>query len=216
VQDNLQDNYEEMSSRDWNTIGAGDRSPAWMRWAILPPIIPLTALAWIRFGHPAVTRTSRPFYGFLIFGAGLATLIVGMMLAIWHGSQRAALPPPMVKIPMAVAWLVSVIFTAVGLSQVLPIPPWSIPAVIPMVAIAVIIYIARTQSELDGAADSTPDECWSGSGVYYNPQDPAMLVRARIGYGYTLNMANPWAYRIIIGFVGGVAILVGFLILSLR
>jgi hypothetical protein len=37
-----------------------------------------------------------------------------------------------------------------------------------------------------------------------------------MGYGYTFNMAHLWAYRIIIGFIGGIALLIGFLILALR
>jgi uncharacterized membrane protein len=37
-----------------------------------------------------------------------------------------------------------------------------------------------------------------------------------VGYGYTLNMANRWAYRIMIGFFVGIALLVGFLIWALQ
>ena len=200
-----------MSSRDWNTIGAGDRSPGWMRWAILPPLIPLAALVCLQFGpHPA-----RRLYGFLIFGAGLAGLIVGIMRAIWYGSRPSDIPASMVKTALAVAWLMSLVFTAVGLSEALSVPPWAIAGAIPIAAVAVLVYIAR-QSQADDAADGTPDPCWSMGGVYYNPKDPALLVRARVGYGYTVNMANPRAYRFLVGFFGGIAVLVGFLLWSLR
>ena len=66
------------------------------------------------------------------------------------------------------------------------------------------------------AANPTPDECWSLGGIYYNPKDPSMFVPARIGYGYVLNFVNPWSYRIMIGFFGGVAVLIGFLFWALR
>jgi len=41
-------------------------------------------------------------------------------------------------------------------------------------------------------------------------------VKARIGYGYTFNFAHLWAKPIMIGFIAGMALLIGFLIWSLR
>ncbi len=223
-----------MSSRDWSTIGGGrsvsglsprGERPPWIRWAILPPLIPLAAIAWLathwdriplRFGHPLTARTPLHVFGFLIFAAGLTTLLMGLMWGVWYGSRRPATWSPMDKILLAVAYLLSLVFTSTGLSPVLSLPVWPLAVIIPLVALATIVYVVKEQGEPDDAADNTPDECWSLSGIYYNPKDPSMLVRARIGYGYTLNMANPWSYRIVIGFLGGIAALVGFLIWSLR
>jgi uncharacterized membrane protein len=59
-------------------------------------------------------------------------------------------------------------------------------------------------------------KCRHLGGIYYNPNDPAMFVPARLGYGYILNMANPWSYRIRIAFFAGIAALIGLLFWALR
>jgi hypothetical protein len=214
-----------MSSRDWSTIGAHAALPRWVRWAIPPLLIPLAGIAWLilrwndiplRFGHPLVIRTPLHVFGFVIFAEGLATLLVGMMLAIWYGSIRSTFQSPMEKIPLALAYLLSIVFTGVGLSAVANIPAWLVAAFVPVAALATIVYIVRHQGDPDDVPDTTPDECWSFAGVYRNPNDPSLLVRARLGYGYTFNMANRWAYRIMIGFFAGIALLVGFLIWALQ
>ena len=214
-----------MSSRDWSTIGAHAALPRWVRWAIPPLLIPLAGIAWLilrwndiplRYGHPLVTRTPLHVFGFVIFAEGLATLLVGMVLAIWYGTLRPTFQSPMEKIPLAMAYLLSLVFTATGLSPVANIPAWLIASFVPLGVLSILVYIARHLGDPDDAPDTTPDEYWSLAGVYRNPNDPSLFVRARIGYGYTFNLANPWAYRIAIGFFGGVALLVGFLIWALR
>jgi uncharacterized membrane protein len=42
--------------------------------------------------------------------------------------------------------------------------------------------------------DHTPDAAWKWGLVYYNPDDPALIVERRIGIGYTLNFANRWSW----------------------
>jgi hypothetical protein len=39
--------------------------------------------------------------------------------------------------------------------------------------------------------DRTPDACWKLGLIYYNPDDPAVLVEKRFGLGWTLNFGNP-------------------------
>jgi len=215
----------QMSSRDWSTIGAQRPLPRWVQWAIPPLLIPLAGITWLmirwndiplRFGHPSVARTPLHVFGFLIFAEGLAALLVGMVLAIWYGSNRPGSQTPMEKVPLAMAYLLSLVFTAVGMSLVADIPAWLVPAFIPLAALATIVYVVKGRGEADDLPDTTPDDCWSSAGIYYNPKDPSLFVRARVGYGYTFNMANRWAYRIIIAFFGGIALLIGFLIWALR
>jgi hypothetical protein len=176
------------------------------------------AISWnripLRYGSPLIMGTPLHVFGFVIFAEGLAILMVGMMVATWYGSGRPASLSPGIKIPLAVAYLLSVVFTAVGLSPLSYFPPWSIAVMVPIAALALMVYLIRSMSEPDDGADTTPNECWSLGGIYYNPKDPALFVRARVGYGYTFNMANPWARRIMIGFISGIVLLVGFLIWS--
>jgi uncharacterized membrane protein len=48
----------------------------------------------------------------------------------------------------------------------------------------------------DAAAD---DSAWLGGLIYYNPDDPAILVPKRFGIGYTLNFARPVSWLFLIG-----------------
>jgi len=197
-----------MSARDWSTIGASARLPRWIPWAIPPLVIPPAAIAWIaahwdriplryatHFGSGGrpdgwTTRTPLHVYGVLIFAEGLAAILVGLVLAVWYGSRRPGQSSPLEKIPLAV--------------------------LIPLLALGGIVNVIRAQSEPDDIPDDTPNECWSLSGVYYNPKDPALFVRARVGYGYTFNMANRWSYGLLIGLFGGIGLLVAFPIWSMR
>jgi uncharacterized membrane protein len=57
---------------------------------------------------------------------------------------------------------------------------------------------AITPDARDGNhGDTTPDAGWKGGLVYYNPNDPALLVERRMGIGWTLNMANKWSWLIL-------------------
>jgi uncharacterized membrane protein len=212
-----------MSARDWSTIGAGPSLPRWIRWAIPPLLIPLAAVAWIathwdriplryatHFGADGrpdgwTTRTSLHVYGVPIFAEGLAGLLVALVVCTWYGSRRPAAASPMEKIPLAVAYLLSVVFTAVGLAPVAQVPVWPLAAASPLLALAMIVYAVRAQGQPDDAGAAAPD-----------PQEPALFVRARVGYSYTLNMANRWSYAFVIGLFGGIALLTGFLIWSQR
>jgi len=117
---------------------------------------------------------------------------------------------------LTVSCLMSCIFTAVGLSPLRNIPIWPVAALAPFVIIGMIIYIVRKNSEPDDTRDETPNECWSAGGVYYNPNDPAMFVPNRFGFGSTLNFANPWARTFLVVLFGGVGLLTAFLIWALR
>lgn len=47
--------------------------------------------------------------------------------------------------------------------------------------------------------DRTPDRCWKGGIIYYNPDDPAVMVEKRFGIGYTLNFANGRSWLLLAG-----------------
>lgn len=43
-------------------------------------------------------------------------------------------------------------------------------------------------------SDRTPDACWKWGMLYYNPNDPALMVEKRFGIGWTLNFAHRAAW----------------------
>lgn len=170
----------------------------------------------LHFGNRGIARTPLHVYGMPIFAAGFAALLLGVMLAIWYGSRRSAADASVTKIMLAVEYLMSGLFSAISLATALDFPVWLVPAVVPVAALAVIVIAVRAQSQPDDSRDHTPPECWHAAVIYYNPQDPALFVRARIGNGFTLNMANPRAKPFLIGTVGGTLLLTAFLIWSQR
>lgn len=50
----------------------------------------------------------------------------------------------------------------------------------------------------DGIMDKDEDQYWKGGMFYFNKNDPSILVEQRNGIGYTINMANPKAYLLLI------------------
>jgi len=47
---------------------------------------------------------------------------------------------------------------------------------------------------------------WKAGFIYWNPDDPSILVPKRSGLGYTLNFANKWSWLAIIGILAAAVI----------
>jgi len=73
---------------------------------------------------------------------------------------------------------------------------------------------ARAARTLAGvrAADRDDDRYWKGGIVYVNVDDPAVLVGARVTFGWTVNLGNPIAWLLVVGFL---AIPVGLVVVRL-
>jgi uncharacterized membrane protein len=53
-----------------------------------------------------------------------------------------------------------------------------------------------------GLADRDDDRFWKGGLIYVNRDDPALMVSARLGVGWTFNLANPAAWLLISAIAG--------------
>jgi uncharacterized membrane protein len=58
--------------------------------------------------------------------------------------------------------------------------------------------------------DRTDDRYWTGGLLYFNREDPALLVEKRLGVGYTLNFAHPLAW-VILTLIASVPVIVHLL-----
>ncbi len=72
------------------------------------------------------------------------------------------------------------------------------------VSLAALIRMGQGGSRMAGppeqrepVGDHTPDAAWKWGLVYYNPDDPALIVEKRIGIGYTVNLANRWSWALL-------------------
>ena len=64
-----------------------------------------------------------------------------------------------------------------------------------------VAWVYRLVRDPNMPADATPDASWHLGMVYYNPQDPAVFVQRRIGFGYTVNFGNRLAMFLMGGFI---------------
>jgi uncharacterized membrane protein len=68
-----------------------------------------------------------------------------------------------------------------------------------LASVMVAFIVKRRRLALDtpvlSIADITPDECWKAGFIYYNPDDPALVVETRMGrFGCDLNFGNKWSW----------------------
>jgi uncharacterized membrane protein len=215
-----------MSARDWRTIGVNAPRkriafPSWMGWTLPPLAIPLITMAWMaaawdriplrfvtHYGPGNVpdrwqTRTPLHVFGLPIFAEGLAALIAALVYVTWVGSGKRAGRSPMEKIPVAAEYLVSLVFSAVGLLTVLQLPVWPVGLAAPVTVIGVLVYVAKVNSEAEEVEEATP-------------AGEPLFVHSPYGRGYVLNFSNRWAGRFLLGLFGGIGILTAFLVWSMQ
>jgi uncharacterized membrane protein len=75
----------------------------------------------------------------------------------------------------------------------------------------VLVWAYRRNSDSNAPLEVTPDECWTLGGIYKNPNDPAIFVQKRVGFGYTINFGNVWSYVVMGGFTAGMIALAAFM-----
>ena len=146
-----------------------------------------------------VERTIKGVYGPLLFAAELCTWVLIMALAAWFGSRRLRIRSGVLGAMIALEYLFAVVFSLVSLQAPLHIPVVVI-AVTPMcILVPLLIVVTLKLRKLGEPMDSTPNECWKGAILYYNPNDAALFVEKRDGLGLTFNFANPWAWVLLSG-----------------
>lgn len=219
------------SVREAELSTSGDHLPHWI-WLALPPFAgPVAAAAWLRShweelpvrfpmhwnlaGQPDRwgDKTTRGVYGPLLFEAGLMLMVLLLSLAMFYGSRRGPQRLAILKVEIAAIWLLAYSFTATGLSPALHLPAaaFIVPTVLFLVFVVVWCYrIARNPAL---PVDQTSDACWRLGSIYYNPQDPAIFVQKRIGFGYTLNFGNHRAWLMMGLFTAG---MLGLAFVTLR
>ena len=158
-------------------------------------------------------RSFRGVYGSLLFGGELVIWLFGFALAMWYGSRQSEpLRKPMVGFVLAVEWTLALTMAGVALGPLLRLPV----AVIAFGGMAIIllglVYLVKRTNDPRAPVDPTPNECWKGGMIYYNPNDAALFVARRDGIGFTSNMGNPWSWVML----GSVPVLIAIGILVLR
>ncbi|PTM58994.1 DUF1648 domain-containing protein [Desmospora activa] len=105
------------------------------------------------------------------------------------------------------------LFTLMNVAMFIHIPPFvlmiaTLIQVVIMVAWAALLSfkvgqggdrLQATSSEKSGAVNRDDDQYWKLGQVYCNPHDPAIFVEKRFGIGWTINVARPGSWLMLIG-----------------
>jgi uncharacterized membrane protein len=143
-------------------------------------------------------RTVRGVYGPLVPGGGLTLWLFALALAGWYGSRRSEpMRRPMLVVMLTVELMIALLFGAIPLklTGVIAIPTPAM-AVGPLALLIPAMAYAVHENNKPRDPDPTPNECWRGGMVYYNPNDSALFVQRRDGMGFTVNLANRWSWAI--------------------
>lgn len=130
-------------------------------------------------------------------------LILLLGLGIFYGSRRGPQRSAVLKILVACVYFLGCVFTGVGLAPVLKLPlaPFIAAAVLFVAAVVAFGYRIVTNPNLP--VEQTLDDYWYLGSLYCNPQDPAIFVQKRIGFGYTINFGNRLSWLILGVFAAG-------------
>lgn len=114
---------------------------------------------------------------------------------------------------VGIAIMVDIIFFMVSLVewQIIPASLITVVTLVPVFLIFAIILVVmlklgqggwKTMGKVSdsgsGKVSRDDDSLWKAGVIYYNPDDSAILVPKRFGYGYTINMAHPVSWLFII------------------
>ena len=179
----------------------------WAHWDELPARV---AVHWGVSGPDAWGEKSwRSVFGVLIIGAWTLLLTEAIGVAIVKGSRSPQTPGGWgathrrmnIALLLGIAYIIALMLANIAVAPVygrggdLPVSGWVAPvALLAAIGVAVWRMIAN-RGQASDEPDPTPEECWSWGEIYYNPNDPVVVVPKRSGFGYTLNFANPitWA-----------------------
>jgi hypothetical protein len=200
----------------------------WNAWASIPERYPVH---WNAALEPDAwsTRSAGKVFGPLLVGA---VMVAALWVIQWgmlrftravHETGEAAETEKLrrrrtAEVVLLAAWDMALIFALVALAPLFQTSPaasrgWlvSLLAVSILGTLAILVWIGLRlvpvfRQQKAGAApppgDGTPDVRWKGGLVYYAPDDPAIFIEKRFGLGYTVNMARPavwWMLLLLIG-----------------
>jgi uncharacterized membrane protein len=194
----------------------------WWRWDAIPQRFPIH---WDLYGQPngwAIKRW-RTVFGSLLLGTFTCLLIGLMMNGLARGVRRihssgldgqseSRFLRTMLWMLLVLEYWMACLF---GLLPLLPSRMMSIFVMAGLVITSAILVVAfrsgqggwrlrgqaspSTSGSQAPAGDRTPDECWKGGVIYYNPADPALWVEKRFGIGWTFNFGNPRSWFVLGG-----------------
>jgi uncharacterized membrane protein len=140
-------------------------------------------------------RNFQSVYGPLLFGGELCAWVVWAGFAGWYGARRSSLRPMTLGLLIGINFLLALLFAAEALQSELRLPVWAPLAATLAAVLLITLFAIRKSGKASNPPEKTPEQCWKGGIIYYNPNDAALFVEKRTGFGYTINLGNAgtWA-----------------------
>jgi uncharacterized membrane protein len=166
---------------------------AYGRWDQIPERFPIH---WGLNGPDKwVTRTPLAVYGSLASVALFSAAMIVLAYAIIHASRPAQSGQRFRQVSVlglvALAYVFALVLPPVSGIPELPFAPFLILGVaIMIIGLSIWSGYQPGNTESSPAGDRTPDDCWKLGMIYYNPDDPALMIEKRFGIGWTLNFGN--------------------------
>ena len=199
--------------------GARSALPRWTLLAVVPFIIIAACAVYLsmhwdqipdRFpvhwgAHGPNRWESRTFlgvYGSLIFAAGLSTSLIGAGVLGYIGSRGQRAGETMLRVMVGVGCFLGLLFSGVAL-MAMGFPAAILVVAAPLFGLMLIGFLIFTAS-----GDPDDDEPRDGR--------PPLFVPKTIGWGYTFNFANPYAWKVLATLFGGIGASMAFLLLTQR
>lgn len=163
-----------------------------------------------------VLRTWLSVFGPLLIGCFVVLLLTELLRGIQrHGAgiaDKGAYSALTGRYVVGVAWLVALECSAAGLSPLMRHPGsyavhlglFSAVGALVLLLITTGVLI-RNKSVLISGQSATNETHWKGGVLYFNREDAALFVPKRLGFGWTLNMAQPAAW-LLMGLVLAIAL----------
>ncbi|MGH9683127.1 MAG: DUF5808 domain-containing protein [Candidatus Acidiferrales bacterium] len=167
-----------------------------LHWNALPQSFPSH---WGINGQPNAwaSRDWRGVYGPLLFGATVDGLLV---VVAWIGSRvsrKTVMQYATVRSLQLFLYPATLSFILVALLPLVSVPAWVIPTVL-LASAAALIYWSYVKVNAAPETERIPKDKWKAGILYWNPEDPAILVPKRFGIGYTINFANKWSWLVMV------------------
>jgi uncharacterized membrane protein len=194
----------------------------WWRWDAIPQRFPIH---WDLYGRPNgwASKGWRSVFGSVILGTLCCLLLSLLMNGFARGARHIYssglegekesrfLKTMLLMVLVLEYWLAALFgFSAILAPRLMAI--CVVAVLLAGVAIAVVAFrsgqggwrlrgqaSASTRGGHAPVGDRTPDDCWKGGLIYYNPTDPALWVEKRFGIGWTMNFGNPRAWFVLGG-----------------
>jgi uncharacterized membrane protein len=122
-------------------------------------------------------------------------------VATWFGARRSRFRRVTFAALIACEYMLGFLFSGIAVYPIVHVPIWLLVAGPLVFIVPMLIAMARAMAEPGDTVEPTPNECWKGGMIYYNPNDPALFVEKRAGLGYTFNFANRWSWLLALGLV---------------